>query len=92
MITWLGALVKRSRGEWWRRQGGQVLVTTFWPQDYRRGTTVRIGDQDYRISRYVRAADPRYFEVWGRAVTQTTTTMLDTQRAPMPQGGERLAA
>jgi hypothetical protein len=80
MRTWLGAFVRRYQRGWWRWQGERLLLTTFWPQDYWRGVTCRIGEQDYQITRYVRAADPRFFEVWGRIVPQGAT-MLDTQGA-----------
>jgi hypothetical protein len=68
-----------------------MLLTAFWPQDYRRGTTCRIGEQDYQITRYVRAADPRYFEVWGRGVPQGAPG-LDVPGAHMWHWGKQRAA
>ena len=53
------------RRAWWRWQGERPLLTTFWPQDYKRGTNYHLGDHVYRITRYARAVDPRFFEVWG---------------------------
>ena len=64
---------KRLQRVWWRWQGEQPLTTTFWPQDYPCGTECSIGDWRYHITRYVRAADPRFFEVWGRPLTRTLT-------------------
>jgi hypothetical protein len=88
MSTWLGAFVRRYRGGWWRLQGERMLLTTFWPQDYRWGTTYRIGEQDYQIRRYVRGDDPRYFEVWGRVVSQVALV----RGAPRMKAGEQRAA
>ena len=62
------SLIERGRRAWWRLHGEQPLVTTFWPQDYPRGAEFQIGDQWYQITRYARAADPQFFEVWGKAV------------------------
>ena len=61
-------IVELRRRVWWRMLGEQPLVTTFCPQDYRRGTTVTLDGQVYRITRYVHAQEYRFFEVWGRAV------------------------
>ena len=68
-----------------------MLLTTFWPQDYWRGTICQIGEQDYQITRYVRGLDPRYFEVWGRVVARRAT-MLDTQEAPTTDAANERAA
>ena len=53
----------------WRRwQGEKILLTTFWPNDYRRGALVKIDGRCYRVTRYFHADDPRFFEVWGKAL------------------------
>ncbi len=53
---------------WWRMRGEQPLLTTFWPQGYRRGDYYQIAGRYYHITRYFHAADYRFFEVWGRDV------------------------
>jgi hypothetical protein len=54
---------------WWRFHGEHPLLTTFWPQDYRRGSDYELHGRRYRITRYVRAlGNPRFFEVWGKEV------------------------
>lgn len=60
-------IVKQFRRGWYRIKGEQELLVTFWPNDYRRGATYGVNGQEYEITRYVRTADPRYFEVWGSA-------------------------
>ena len=61
-------IVELIRRVWWRLQGEQPLRTTFWRQEYPRGSYYIIDGQTYRITRYVHAEDYRFFEVWGRAV------------------------
>ncbi len=61
-------IVELCRRVWWRMQGEQPLITTFWPHDYRRGTMVVLDGHTYRITRCVHAQEYRFFEVWGRAV------------------------
>ena len=75
-------LFARLRGAWWRRSGEHALVTTFWPQDYVREAEALVGGQAYHITRYVRAADPRFFEVWGRPVPQAIRTQERTASGP----------
>jgi hypothetical protein len=53
---------------WYRARGEQVVLITFWPGDYRRNQVYTINGRDYRITRYMRAAEVRFFEVWGREV------------------------
>jgi hypothetical protein len=53
---------------WWRLQGERPLIITFWPSDYRRGSIHEIEGQNYYITRYFRAIDGRFFEVWGRRI------------------------
>jgi|GEM_PF-3923591 len=60
-------LIRRA---WWRLHGERPLLTTFWPQDYQRGALYQLDDQSYEITRYVRAADGRFFEVWGRPLAE----------------------
>ncbi len=43
----------------------QLLVTTFWPNDYALHSEQWIAGRPYRITRYARAADQRFFEIWG---------------------------
>ncbi len=65
--------LRRLREDWWRSQGERPLVTTFWPQDYQQRTTHTINGRRYHVTRYVRAADPRFFEVWGRPLDRAVT-------------------
>jgi hypothetical protein len=51
----------------------RALLTTFWANDYKRGQDYDIEGRAYRITRYVRAADGRFFEVWGYEVQAKTT-------------------
>lgn len=53
------------------------LLTTFWANDYKRGQEYTIEGRTYRITRYVRAADPRFFDVWGYEVQPATTLVAD---------------
>ncbi len=59
------------------RRGERVLLITFWPQDYRRGTVYPANRPTYRITRYTHAADQRLFEVWGQPLAQA-----DSGRSP----------
>jgi hypothetical protein len=61
-------IVELLRRVWWRMQGEQPLATTFWPQDYPRGSYLVIDGQTYRITRSIHAQEERFFEVWGRVV------------------------
>ena len=61
-------IMELLRRVWWRVQGEQPLITTFWPKDYPRGTYIVIAGRTYCITRYVRAQEERFFEVRGRAV------------------------
>ncbi len=63
------SMIDRLRRRSWHRQGQRMLLTTFWPQDYRRGAVYPVNRPTYRITRYTRAADQRLFEVWGRPLT-----------------------
>src|SRR4051794_10697978 len=56
---------------WWRQRGEEALIVTFWPQDYPRNGLYRRDKTLYRITRYVRTADRRHFEVWGRRLSST---------------------
>ena len=64
------SLVAQLRQQWWRYRGERPLLVTFWPQDFRRHSTHPLDGQHYQITRYVRASDPRFFEVWGRFVEE----------------------
>ncbi len=66
MSTKFAQLRKVFQEWWWRHRGEQALVITFWPHDYPRGTSHWINGQRYVITRYVRSADPSFFEVWGK--------------------------
>ena len=91
MGTLFGAFMRRFWGSWRRQQDERLLLTTFWPQDYWQGTICQSGEQDYQITRHVRAADPRFFEIWGRVVSQGATRP-DMQVGPMPRISEQRAA
>ncbi len=49
-------------------RGERLLLTTFWPQDYRRGTVYTLNNGTYRITRYFHATDDRFFEVWAEPI------------------------
>ena len=64
---------EKYRRAWWQRRGEQPVVTTFGRStNYRRGTYCWNGSRCYQITRYVRAADPQFFEVWGKEVQRCT--------------------
>ena len=71
-------VLSRLQRYWYHLGGEQPVLTTFWPQDYRPHQVYRVGGQDYRITRYLHAADPRFFEVWGvpANLTAATTTRI----------------
>jgi hypothetical protein len=71
------SMIDRLRRRSWHRQGQRMLLTTFWPQDYRRGAVYPANCPTYRITRYVHAADHRLFEVWGQPLAST-----DPDRSP----------
>ena len=73
----LVSMFDRIRRHYYHRRGERVLLTTFWPQDYWRGTMYAVNRATYRITRYVHAADQRLFEVWGQPLAQT-----DAGRSP----------
>lgn len=54
---------------WRQLRGEQYLTTTMWGRDYPVGTNVWNNDQCYQITRYVRAADKRSLEVWGKLIS-----------------------
>ena len=57
------------RCAWWRYRGEEPLLTTFWVHDYRPGSRRWLNGRCYRITHYLRsAADPCFFEVWGKEV------------------------
>ncbi len=62
----LSSMVDWLRRYYWHQQGERMLLTTFWPQDYPRGAVYPANFPTYRITRYVHAADHRFFEVWGQ--------------------------
>lgn len=75
------------RRVWWRMRGEQPLLSTFWPQDYRRGDYYQLAGRYYCITRYFHAADYRFFEVWGRDVGQqppTHGTVIEPREDPTP--------
>ncbi len=62
--------IQHIRRIWREFRGEHALLTTFWPQDYRREAVYALDGTNYQITRYVRSvADPRCFEVWGKVVT-----------------------
>ncbi len=62
-------IVQRLRQAWWQYRGEQPIATTFWPRDYPQNAERHVNGRSYRITRYVRSmSDPRFFEVWGRAI------------------------
>jgi len=50
---------------WHELFGEHYILTTFWPQDYRRGANYTLDGRTYRITQYRHAADERFYEVWG---------------------------
>ena len=48
----------------WLR-GEIVIEHAFWPQDYPIGTVIEHGDGRYRVTRYVRRQNGRWYEVRG---------------------------
>ncbi len=80
MNTWLETFFRRSRGEG-RQQDERVLLTTFWPGDYRREAVSTLDGSHYRVTRVSRSvADPRFFEVWGKVVTQGEVHPQESER------------
>ena len=64
------SMFDRIRWHYYHRRGERVLLTTFWPQDYRRGTVYAVNRATYRITHYTHAADECVFEVWGQPLAQ----------------------
>jgi hypothetical protein len=64
------SMFDRIRRHYYHLRGERVLLTTFWPQDYRRGTVYPVNHPTYRITRYTHATDQRMFEVWGQPLAQ----------------------
>jgi hypothetical protein len=62
------SLLTMLRRMWWRWHGERSLVLVFSPHDDQRGQVYEVDGQRYRITRYVRATDPRCFEVWGSRI------------------------
>ncbi len=60
------SMFDRTRRHYRHSRGERMLLTTFWPQDYRRGSVYPVNQSTYRITRYVPAADQHMFEVWGQ--------------------------
>ena len=75
------SMFDRIRRHYYHRRGERVLVTTFWPQDYRRGTVYAVNRATYRITHYTHAADECVFEVWGQPLAQA-----DAGRSPPHSG------
>ncbi len=79
--------IQGIRRIWRQSQGEQVLLTTFWPNDYRRDAVYTLDGTHYRITRYVRsAADPRFFEVWGKVAVSP-----EVHRQGLERNGHTLA-
>ena len=78
MVTRSSWLADSWRRAWWRGQGEQVLVLTFWPQHYWRGQEYYSDGQRYRITRYARAAAQGYYEVWGKRVRLSNARRICT--------------
>ena len=76
----LRRLVTLSRHASWQRQGEQCLVDTFWPADYRIGTTIWHHGHAYYITRYDHAPGARLFSVWGKPVNYVTAAIQPDPR------------
>ncbi len=63
------SFTERARRYWYRLRGERPLFITFWPNDYLRGSSIKVDGTTYRVTRYFHAADYRFFEVWGREVS-----------------------
>jgi hypothetical protein len=63
------------RRAFWRRQGEQHLVDTFWPSDYPIGTSLWHHGQQYLITRYDCTPDARLFSVWAKPVIHATAAV-----------------
>ena len=69
------SLIETCKRVFFGRREEQLLCTTFWANDFKRGQEYDIDGRTYRITRYVRASDARFFEVWGQEV-QPSTSMV----------------
>jgi hypothetical protein len=78
------AVLKHMVTEWrhasWQRRGEQCLVDTFWPTDYRIGTTLWHHGHCYHITRYDRVPGSRLCSVWGKPVTYVTDSIQPDPR------------
>ena len=72
MLTEIRRLLCKCRGE-------ELLLVAFWPRDYALHKVYTVGGQEYRITRYLRATDQRFFEVWGKAATARVGAPLQVE-------------
>jgi hypothetical protein len=79
MSTHRSSARSRLRRFWYHLRGERAILTTFWPQDYRRRELYMLGSQGFQITRYLRAADPGFYEVWGRPTLTTPPARLRHQ-------------
>jgi hypothetical protein len=61
--------LQRIRCMWLQRGTEQPVLTAYWPRDYPIGSVQKFGWRCYKITRYIRAAGSRFFDVWGRSTT-----------------------
>lgn len=61
MLAQIKRLLCQVRGE-------KMILVAFWPHDYALGQVYTVGGDQYRITRYIRSQDQRFFEVWGTLV------------------------
>jgi hypothetical protein len=69
-------IVERLRRHWHHMRGEHAVLTTFWPQDFRRGAIYQIDGQPYQITRYLHAPDDRFIEIWGRTAPSTAAVQV----------------
>jgi hypothetical protein len=69
-------IVEHLRRRWHHMRGEHAVLTTFWPQDYRRGAIYQIDGQPYQITWCLRAPDGRFFEIWGRTAPSTAAVLV----------------
>jgi hypothetical protein len=68
------------RRAWWRRQGEQHLVDTWWPTDYPIGVALWHHGQQYLITQYDRTPDARLFSVWAKPVVRGAASVQPDPR------------
>lgn len=59
------------------KQSECVLATTFWANDFKRGQEYEIDGRTYRVTRYARSKNPRFFDVLGYEVQPATALVTN---------------